>query len=153
MPVYRVMNRKGHVINPAGEPHLEKSFLQKMYKDMSLLNVMDKILYESQRQGRISFYMTNHGEEATHIGSAAALTMEDLIYGQYREAGVLMWRGFPLLDFMNQCYGNVDDLGKGRQMPIHYGCRELNFVTISSPLGKICYPTFSFAKFNILNKL
>ena len=58
-----------------------------MYKDMTLLNVLDRILYESQRQGRISFYMTNFGEEATHIGSAAALNPRDLVYGQYREAG------------------------------------------------------------------
>lgn len=34
-----------------------------MYKDMTALNTMDKILYDSQRQGRISFYMTNFGEE------------------------------------------------------------------------------------------
>jgi len=59
----------------------------KMYKDMTLLNTMDKILYESQRQGRISFYMTNFGEEGTHIGSAAALSPKDLVFGQYREAG------------------------------------------------------------------
>ena len=106
-----------------------------MYKSMTLLNTMDRILYESQRQGRISFYMTNYGEEGTHIGSAAALNPEDLVYGQYREAGILMWRGFPLDQFMNQCYGNELDLGKGRQMPVHYGTKELNFVTISSPLG------------------
>lgn len=55
---------------------------------MITLNIMDKILYESQRQGRISFYMTNTGEEATQIGSAAALTLEDVIYAQYREAGI-----------------------------------------------------------------
>ena len=54
---------------------------------MTLLNTMDRILYESQRQGRISFYMTNYGEEATHVGSAAALNSGDLVYGQYREAG------------------------------------------------------------------
>lgn len=58
-----------------------------MYRDMTLLNSMDKILYESQRQGRISFYMTNFGEEATHIGSASAFHPEDLVFGQYREAG------------------------------------------------------------------
>ena len=34
-----------------------------------------------------------------------------------------------------QCYGNERDLGKGRQMPIHYGSRALNFHTISSPLA------------------
>lgn len=135
IPVYRVMDRKGAIINPSSEPTLPKSTLLKMYKDMRILNTMDKILYESQRQGRISFYMTNYGEEATHIGSAAALDLEDVVYGQYREAGVLVWRGFSLQQFVDQCYGNKDDLGKGRQMPVHYGARDLNFVTISSPLS------------------
>lgn len=31
--------------------------------------------------------MTNYGEEGTHIGSAAALDPEDIVFGQYREAG------------------------------------------------------------------
>jgi len=66
---------------------LDKDTVVKMYRDMTLLNTMDKILYESQRQGRISFYMTNFGEEGTHIGSAAALSMKDMVFGQYREAG------------------------------------------------------------------
>ncbi|KHJ81382.1 2-oxoisovalerate dehydrogenase subunit alpha, domain protein [Oesophagostomum dentatum] len=101
---------------------------------MTQLNVMDRILYDSQRQGRISFYMTNFGEEGAHVGSAAALKNEDLIFGQYREVGVLMWRNFPLEMFMHQCYGNCKDIGKGRQMPVHYGSVEHNFVTISSPL-------------------
>ena len=57
---------------------------------MTQLNSMDRIMYESQRQGRISFYMTNFGEEGTHIGSAAALNPKDLIFGQYREAGKLI---------------------------------------------------------------
>ena len=39
--------------------------------------------------GRISFYMTSFGEEATHFGTAAALDMDDMIFGQYRETGVL----------------------------------------------------------------
>ncbi len=45
--------------------------------------------------------MTSFGEEATHLGSAAALTMDDVIFGQYREVGVLMWRGFTVdgIDF------------------------------------------------------
>ena len=72
------------------DPNLDGEELVKMYKAMTLLNTMDKILYESQRQGRISFYMTNYGEEATHIGSAAALDPKDLVFGQYREAGKLI---------------------------------------------------------------
>lgn len=79
--------------------------------------------------------MTNYGEEATHFGSAAALDSGDLVFGQYREAGVLLYRGFTLDDFMNQCYANVMDAGKGKQMPVHYGSKNLNFITISSPLA------------------
>ena len=40
--------------------------------------------------------MTNHGEEGVTIASAAALEMTDTIYGQYREAGAIMWRGYSL---------------------------------------------------------
>jgi len=58
-----------------------------MYKSMVLLSMMDKMLYESQRQGRISFYLTTEGEEAAQIGSVAGLQFNDLVYGQYREAG------------------------------------------------------------------
>ncbi|KAI6059498.1 2-oxoisovalerate dehydrogenase subunit alpha, mitochondrial [Aix galericulata] len=129
------MDRQGHILNPHEDPQLPKELVLKLYKTMTLLNTMDRILYESQRQGRISFYMTNYGEEGTHVGSAAALDDTDLVFGQYREAGVLMYRGYPLDLFMAQCYGNTSDPGKGRQMPVHYGCRERHFVTISSPLA------------------
>ena len=135
IPIYRVMGRDGKVIDESHDPNIAEEEMLHMYKSMTMLNTMDKILYESQRQGRISFYMTNYGEEATHVGSAAALLPKDLVYGQYREAGVLMYRGFSLDGFMNQCYGNNADEGKGKQMPIHYGSKEFNFVTISSPLG------------------
>jgi 2-oxoisovalerate dehydrogenase E1 component alpha subunit len=36
--------------------------------------------------------------------------------------------------FMSQCFGNCEDHGKGRQMPIHYGSRDHHFVTVSSTL-------------------
>ncbi|KAG9348375.1 hypothetical protein JZ751_002110 [Albula glossodonta] len=135
IPVYRVMDRDGQIINTSKDPQLSQETVVNFYQKMTLFNTMDKILYESQRQGRISFYATNFGEEGTHIGSAAALNANDLVFGQYREAGVLLYRGFPLDLFMAQCYANADDLGKGRQMPVHYGSKDLNFVTISSTLA------------------
>ncbi|XP_075145028.1 branched chain keto acid dehydrogenase E1 subunit alpha [Haematobia irritans] len=135
IPIYRVMDSEGAIGDSSQDPNLDADFVKKMFRDMVLLNTMDKILYESQRQGRISFYMTNFGEEASHIGSAAALENRDLIYGQYREAGVLVWRGFTIEQFVDQCYGNDADIGRGKQMPVHYGSKDLNFVTISSPLS------------------
>lgn len=49
--------------------------------------------------------------------------------------GVLIWRGFEIDKLMAQCYGNSEDLHKGRSMPVHYGTRDLCFVSISSPLS------------------
>lgn len=49
----------------------------------------------------------------------ADLTASDLPKGQYREMGVLLWRGFGLDNVMAQCFGTQDDTsGKGRQMPV-----------------------------------
>ena len=57
------------------------------------------------------------------------------VFAQYREQGVLLWRGYTLPQFANQLLGNMLEPGKGRQMPIHYGSKELNYQTISSPLA------------------
>ncbi|KAJ1941850.1 hypothetical protein EC988_006653, partial [Linderina pennispora] len=134
IPTYQVMDNDGKVLDTAHEPQMSREDARTMYKNMLTLNAMDSVLYEAQRQGRISFYMTSFGEEAL-IGSAAALDPKDHVFGQYREAGVLLQRGFTLEQFMNQCYSNELDPGKGRQMPVHYGSKELNFQTISSPLA------------------
>jgi 2-oxoisovalerate dehydrogenase E1 component alpha subunit len=109
--------------------------LLRAHRQCVRLREMDNILQNAQRQGRISFYMTCGGEEAIHIGAGSALELEDTVLAQYREAGILMWRGFTLEQFTDQCFGNKADLGKGRQMPVHYGSRALNYQTISSPLG------------------
>ncbi|MCJ8296990.1 MAG: thiamine pyrophosphate-dependent dehydrogenase E1 component subunit alpha, partial [Colwellia sp.] len=82
-----------------------------------------------------SFYMTALGEEAASVGGAAGLEPQDMIMMQYREQGALMYRGFSLENFMNQLFSNAEDLGKGRQMPIHYGSKALNCMTVSSTLA------------------
>jgi 2-oxoisovalerate dehydrogenase E1 component alpha subunit len=126
------------LLKPATYPYPDTertNTLIRAYTHMIRLRHMDTILQNIQRQGRISFYMTSHGEEATTIGAAAALDLDDVILAQYREAGALMWRGFTSQQFADQCFSNQGDLGKGRQMPVHYGSRALNYQTISSPLG------------------
>ncbi|KAE8735094.1 2-oxoisovalerate dehydrogenase subunit alpha 1 [Hibiscus syriacus] len=135
IPCYRVLGDNGELIKGVDFEKVNEELAVKMYRDMVTLQVMDTFFYEAQRQGRISFYMTSFGEEAVNISSAAALTKDDIIMPQYREHGILLWRGFTLQEFANQCFGNKDDVGKGRQMPIHYGSSNHNFVTISSPIA------------------
>ncbi|XP_022936690.1 2-oxoisovalerate dehydrogenase subunit alpha 1, mitochondrial-like [Cucurbita moschata] len=135
VPCYRVIDEIGETTTSNNFTQLSKDGAIKMYKDMITLQTVDTIFYEAQRQGRISFYLTSSGEEAISVASAAALHPDDVVLAQYREPGVLLWRGFTLQEFANQLFGNKSDYGKGRQMPIHYGSIQHNYFTISSPLG------------------
>jgi 2-oxoisovalerate dehydrogenase E1 component alpha subunit len=92
-------------------------------------------MVSAQRQGRLSFYITCTGEEASVAGTIAAFNDDDMVMGQYREHLALRFRGFTTEQFMSQLFSNIDDLGKGRQMPAHYGSRDLHFMTIRSPLA------------------
>jgi 2-oxoisovalerate dehydrogenase E1 component alpha subunit len=88
-----------------------------------------------QRQGRISFYVSSKGEEASAVASAAAYAHGDMLFPSYRQPGLLLVRGMPLLSIMCQLIGNRFDKAKGRQMPVHYSWRAGNVVSISSPVG------------------
>lgn len=133
--VYQILDQSGRVVEGAVEPKLDEATAVKYMEAMIRIHSLDDVMYNAQRQGRISFYMQASGEEAIHIGSASALSPKDMVFAQYREQGVLLWRGFTLQQACDQCFSNESDNGKGRQMPVHYGSRELNYQTISSPLG------------------
>lgn len=75
------------------------------------------------------------GEEAAVVASAAAIQDNDEVFAQYREQGVLLWRGFSLDEIAHQCCSTVKEPAKGRQMPVHYGSKKLHFQVISSPLA------------------
>ena len=135
IPILKILKQDGSIYENAAMPNIDQALATKTYKTLAFHRVLDERMVAAQRQGRISFYMTALGEEAASVGGAAGLKDQDMIMAQYREQGALMFRGFSLENFMNQMFSNEKDLGKGRQMPIHYGSRELNYMTISSPLG------------------
>ncbi|KAF1956902.1 2-oxoisovalerate dehydrogenase subunit alpha mitochondrial precursor [Byssothecium circinans] len=132
---YRVVDQYGEVIDKEVGVDTEDGEALELYKNMVCLSIMDLLMFEAQRQGRLSFYMVSAGEEGISIGSASALHPTDVIFCQYRESGVYLQRGFTLDDFMNQLFSNAKDCGLGRNMPVHYGSKELNIHTISSTLA------------------
>ena len=135
IPMFSVMDMEGNVTNPDHDPKISKDECRKIMETMVRHNQTDRILVESQRQGRISFYMTGFGEEAAVVGSVAGAQPQDYIYMQYREAAGLAYRGYTIREMIAQCMGNAEDDARGRQMPIHYGSPRLNVHTISSPLA------------------
>ncbi|KAH9597752.1 Dehydrogenase [Trypanosoma melophagium] len=134
-PLYHVLDLDGKVVNPSEEPNVSREFMVNMMEAMVRHHTIDGILLEAQRQGRISFYMTSYGEEASIVGSAAGLQPQDEVFLQYREGALLTYRGYTIQEIVAQCMGNIEGELKGRQMPIHYGSRRLNVHVISSPVA------------------
>ncbi|EAW16102.1 thiamine pyrophosphate-dependent dehydrogenase E1 component subunit alpha [Aspergillus fischeri NRRL 181] len=136
IPTYRVMNSDGVMLEKDRKSlNVSNEEILTWYKNMLTVSVMDVIMFEAQRQGRLSFYMVSAGEEGISVGSAAALTPDDVVFAQYRETGVFQQRGFTLKDFMSQLFANRNDNGRGRNMPVHYGSNYPRTHTISSPLA------------------
>ncbi|RCI10286.1 hypothetical protein L249_8557 [Ophiocordyceps polyrhachis-furcata BCC 54312] len=135
LPTYRVVDQHGVVVDQAFEPDIPDEQIIKLYKDMLYISIMDLIMFDAQRQGRLSFYMVSAGEEAVSVGSSSVLDPEDPVFCQYREQGFFKERGFTTKEFMSQLFANKNDTGKGRNMPIHYGAGRLNIYTVSSPLA------------------
>ncbi|KAK2736669.1 hypothetical protein FQN57_000606 [Myotisia sp. PD_48] len=136
IPTYRVMDSDGVIVDKTrGPPDVKDEEVLTWYKNMLTVSIMDMIMFEAQRQGRLSFYMVSAGEEGIAVGSAAALSPDDVVFAQYREAGVFQQRGFSLKEFMSQLFSNKNDNGKGRNMPVHYGGTNINTHTISSTLA------------------
>lgn len=135
IPMLQILQPDGTPHSDAPLPELAQEAVLKIYRTMRFIRVLDERMVAAQRQGRISFYLASTGEEAASVASAAALEPQDMIMSQYREQGALAFRGYSTEAFMNQMFSNEKDPNKGRQMPIHYGDKVLNFMTISSPLG------------------
>jgi 2-oxoisovalerate dehydrogenase E1 component alpha subunit len=135
IPTLEILRADGELYPGAEAPDLPRERALEVYRAMLFTRVLDERMVGAQRQGRLSFYLTCTGEEAAVTGSAAAFQPRDMIMGQYREQAALRLRGFSAQQFMAQLLASENDLGKGRQMPVHYGSRELNYMTISSPLG------------------
>jgi 2-oxoisovalerate dehydrogenase E1 component alpha subunit len=117
------------------DPKLDPETLRNMLKDMVTVRIFDDRMYRAQRQGKTSFYMKCTGEEAIAVAAAAALDRDDMHFPTYRQQGLLVARGYPLTEMMNQIYSNRGDKLKGRQLPIMYSDKAHGFFSISGNLG------------------
>lgn len=116
-------------------PALDADALRAGLRAMMLTRAYDTRMVRVQRQGKTSFYMKSTGEEAVAVAAAMALEYGDMCFPTYRQQGLLVARGWSMVDMMNQVYSNSRDRLKGRQMPVFYSSREAGFFSISGNLG------------------
>jgi pyruvate dehydrogenase E1 component alpha subunit len=111
---------------------IDRELAVDLYRGMLLVRTVDARMMKLQRQGRIGFYGEALGQEASVVGTAAALAPQDWLVPALREAGSGLYRGLPLHAYIAQIFGNANDVSKGRQMPCHPGDRKTHYVPMSS---------------------
>jgi 2-oxoisovalerate dehydrogenase E1 component alpha subunit len=134
LDLVRVLGEDHQAVGP-WDPKLDGDTLRRMLRTMALTRAFDDRMYRGQRQGKTSFYMKCTGEEATSVAPAMALADDDMVFPSYRQQGILISRGYPIVEMINQIYSNRADKLKGRQLPIMYSAREASFFTISGNLA------------------
>lgn len=128
----QVLRPDGTVADKQTVSSFDRELSMKLYRGMLTIRVMDERLMALQRQGRTGFYGEAVGQEASIVGSAAALEPRDWMIPALREAGAGIFRGLTLDKYIAQIFGNAADISKGRQMPCHPCDRDTNYVVMSS---------------------
>ena len=113
------------IVDPSGAPvgdlpQLDAAALRDLFVSMLRVRVVDGRMLKLQRAGRVGFVGTSTGQEASMIGSAAALQTQDWLWSGLREGGAAVMRGLPLSEYVAQMYCNSNDTAKGRQMCNHF---------------------------------
>ena len=130
----RVLDDDGVAVGPWA-PALEIPHLLAGLRDMMLVRRLDARMMRAHRQGTISFYMQCLGEEAIACAQQKALRPGDMHFPTYRQQGLLVAAGYPMVDMMNQVLSNSHDPLKGRQLPVMYSSKEYDFFSISGNLA------------------
>jgi 2-oxoisovalerate dehydrogenase E1 component alpha subunit len=132
--IIRVLDRNSEAVGPWAGLLTDQELLEGL-RHMMTLRAFDARMQMAQRQGKTSFYMQHLGEEAVSCAFRKALEPGDMNFPTYRQAGLLIAGGYPMLDMMNQIYSNELDPMKGRQLPVMYSSREHGFFSISGNLA------------------
>ena len=130
----RVLDDSHHAVG-AWHPHLDPHELQVGLRHMVLTRVFDDRMVRTQRQGKLSFYMKSTGEEAVAVAAGMALQPGDMLFPAYRQQGLQVVRGQPMVDLMCQLLSNSRDMCKGRQLPVMYHSAKARRFSISGNLA------------------
>lgn len=121
--------------DPDTDPFLPNETLLAMFRELTKIRRLDERMLGKQRQGKVGFYGTITGQEATPVATGFALEPRDWVFPALRESAIMLCRGFPLATWLAQVYGSSRDVLKGRQMPSHMSGRAVNQVAWSSCIG------------------
>ena len=96
------------------------------------------------RQGKGHFHVSGRGHEA--LGALGAqLHKDDYIACYYRGRGLCLARGMTTREMALEYFAKRSSASRGRMMPSHFSNRELNILSVPTPLGSQLLPACGIA--------
>jgi len=116
---------------------LTRDDLIEMYKLMTITRAVDERMWILNRAGKIPFVISGQGHEGAQVGLAYPLRKgHDWMVPYYRSVASLITFGMSPREIMlAQFARGVDPSSGGRQMPGHYGIKDRNILSVSSPVA------------------
>ena len=115
----------------------QKKQLLDIYRNMILARKLDDREMTLLKQGKAFFHIGCSGHEAAQLAAANNMKPSvDWAYPYYRDAALCLGLGMLGKDQLLALLAkDADPSSGGRQMPQHYGNKDLRIVTQSSPTG------------------
>ena len=115
----------------------QKKELLKVYQKMALARRLDEKMITMIRQAKSFFHIACSGHEAAQLGAAVNLKSGlDWIFPYYRDAALTIGLGVTSKDHLLGFLARKDDKASGgRQLPQHFGHKDLRIVSQSSATG------------------